>query len=78
MIRVKVDGKVLFDGDPGDWESRPPSEFADAIKPGAYISSWMKPMMLALSDAVVTNRNIRVNIVTKSRDEYTMTVKMST
>lgn len=77
MIRVKVDGKVLFDGDPGEWEQKPPDAFKEAIKPGAYIQSWMKPMMIALSDAVTTNRDIRVNIVTKSAAEYTMTVKMT-
>lgn len=77
MIRVKVDGKVMFDGDPGEWEQRPPAQFADAIKPGARIDAFMKPMMLALSDAVVTGKDIRINIVTKSALEYTMTVKMS-
>lgn len=77
MIRVKVDGKVIFDGDPGEWEARPPTEFAEAIKPGAHIQPYMKPLMIALSDAVVANRDIRVNIVTKSAAEYMMTVKMT-
>ena len=77
MIRVKVDGKVIFNGEPGEWETRPPEEFADAIKPGAHIDGYVKPMMIALSDAVVMNKDVRINVTTKSRFEYSMTVKMT-
>lgn len=74
MIRVKVNGRTLFNGDAGEWVNRPPTQFQDMIKPGAKPAPWMKAIGVVLADALVLNSDMRINVVTKF-ETWTMTVE---
>lgn len=76
MIQIKVDGKILFKGELVDWEERPPSEFQDAIKPGHRPDPWMKAVMVTMSDALILNKDLRINVLSKP-DGFEMKVKIT-
>lgn len=64
-IRVRVDGRELFNGQAGEWISRPPDVFRDAIRPDAVPEPWMKAIMITLADTVTLQKGVKINVRTK-------------
>ena len=75
MMRIKIDGKTVFQGDVGDWERRPPSEFKDAIKPGAKMEPYTKALMVLMHDAVILKLDLHVTIKTNPKG-FSMDVRV--
>lgn len=65
MIKIKIDNRIMFKGTLGEWIHRPPSEFEDAIKPGAKPEPWMKAIAIALSEAITTGREVNITVLTR-------------
>lgn len=63
-MKIKVDNRIIFKGTLDEWVARPPSEFQDAIKPGAAPAPWMKSIAIALADAVTTNKQVSITVLT--------------
>jgi len=64
-VRLRIDGDTVFNGDAGAWEHRAPDVFKDAIRPGAAIAPWLKAVAVTMSDALMTNGSMKINVRTK-------------
>lgn len=74
MITIKIDKKVLFKGEAGEWIQKTPSAFKDAIKPGARPAPWMKAIAITLADALMSNNSIKISVTT-GPGKWTMAVE---
>lgn len=73
-FKLTVDGTELFDGDMGEWTRTPPEFVKDRIKPGAKAEQWWKPVMIILTDTLIANRDVEVEILQSPPNEWTMRV----
>lgn len=73
-IRISIDGEWIFKGRLGEWISKPPNQFKDAIKPGANPEPWMKAIMISMMDAVTQQQSMTIKVQTNGRD-WDMSVK---
>ncbi len=60
---VIIDGHTMLDANLDEWHQTPPQQFADLIK-GGTPQPWMKPIMLALTDALIQNNSIHIEATT--------------
>lgn len=65
MNKIRVDGKLIFKGELGEWISRPPAEFTDAVNPNATPEPWLKVILIAMADAVTMNQTVDITVRTK-------------
>lgn len=65
MIKIKVDSVTLFKGTLGEWVSRPPDIFKDAINPGASPQPHMKAILIAVADAVMMQTPMTITVKTR-------------
>ena len=65
MIKIKVDNRILYKGELGEWIKRPPDVFRDAIRPDKPPEPWMKAILIALSDVVASDRDTHITVSTK-------------
>ncbi|CNJ63483.1 Uncharacterised protein [Mycobacterium tuberculosis] len=72
---ITTDGQLLYDGHIDQWQERPPEELIPLITPQANPQPWMKNVMVALTDAAITDRNITITVTTHARDGWTLTVE---
>lgn len=73
-IRIRVDGRVMFNGSLKQWATKPPDLFKEAIKPDVKTDPWMRPAMVAMHEAVITETSIDIDVTTSSTG-YILEVK---
>lgn len=73
-IRITIDDKVEFDGNPGEWVSTPPDFIKDVIKPDGRPQPHMQGVMMAMTNAVMRDEATSISVKTWT-DGWTMTVK---
>lgn len=76
MITIKVDKKILFKGEAGEWVQRTPDVFKDAIKPDNKPAPYFKAMAIILADALMSGSSIKISVTT-GPGRWTMEVVMS-
>ena len=74
MISIKVNRRILFRGELGEWINKPPDEFKEVIKPGVKAKPYMKAIMVTLADSAITGANLTVNVTTR-KGGWTMVVE---
>lgn len=65
MIKIKIDNRIAFKGEPGEWKKRPPDEFKDAIDPRTPAKPWMKAILIAMADAIYETRSTTITAHSK-------------
>lgn len=65
MIKIKIDNRIAFKGELGEWKERPPDEFSEAIKPGGRPQPHMKAVLIAMADAVMSQQDVSITVLTK-------------
>ena len=65
MIKIKVDDRILFKGELGEWIKRPPDVFRDAIQPDKSPAPWMKAILIAMADVVGSKQDTHISVSTK-------------
>lgn len=73
-VKIVIDDKVEFNGDPGEWVSTPPDFIKDVIKPDGRPAPHMQGIMVAMTNAIMRNEPTSINVKTWA-DGWTMTVK---
>ena len=61
---VVVNGDVLLDADLSQWRHKPPEEFTNLIRPDSQNRPWMKAVLVALSDALLTGAPVVIEATT--------------
>lgn len=64
-MKIRIDDEMVFRGTIGEWETRPPDRFRDAIKQGAAPQPWMKAILVTVADAVMMERSVNITVKTK-------------
>lgn len=64
-IKVKIDNRIAFKGTLEEWVRRAPDEFKNAIVPNAKPQPWMKAILIAMADAVVTSTPSNITVRTR-------------
>lgn len=65
-MRVTVDGRVLMDGDTGEWSLNPPELVTEQLKAGAKPAPWMRALMLTMAEAGMSERAMVVDVKTRA------------
>jgi hypothetical protein len=73
-VQIVIDDTLEFDGDLNEWVSTPPDFIKDRIKPGMTPQPHMKGVLMAMTDAVLQDQAISINVKTWT-DGWTMTVR---
>lgn len=58
--RITIDNVVEFDGSVTEWSRKPPDMFRDQIKPDAQPKPWMKAIMIAMAEGVMTKKSMNI------------------
>lgn len=61
---IVVDGEKLLDADLTEWRQKPPEQFAELIRCDPQRRPWMKAILVALSDALLTDTAISIEATT--------------
>lgn len=64
-LKIKIDNRIAFNGTLGEWKSRPPTEFKDAVAQGAAPQPWMKAILIAAADAVMHEQSVSIHARTR-------------
>jgi hypothetical protein len=65
-VKLTVDGVVEFNGQLGSWVSRPPEFIRKHLEPGAASpDTWVKAVMLSISDSVLLEADIDIDVRTR-------------
>jgi hypothetical protein len=65
-MRVTIDGKVVMNGNIGQWTTEPPKIITDQLKPNAKPAPWMRALMLTLADAALSEHALTVDVKTRA------------
>lgn len=76
-IALYVNGHVEFDGELNEWVATPPDFVKDMLKPEVTVAPWMKAVMLSLTDAVMQNKSLSMDVRT-SEKSWQLTVETVT
>lgn len=72
-VRIVVNGYVEMDEELGEWQDRPPSFIRDHMKPGTLHRPHMKMVLIALTEAIMSDASVEIVADTAARG-YTLTV----
>lgn len=62
---ITVDGRTLLNGDLGQWQTKPPAELAQHLKPGTPHQPGIRALLVALGDAVRMNKNTSIQLTNR-------------
>lgn len=65
-IQIIINGTQEFSGDVEEWEAKRPDTFRDALKPGAQPKPWMKAVMIAFTDAILSKQSVIIDCTHRS------------
>lgn len=72
-VRIVVNGKVEMDENLGEWQDKPPSFIRDHMKPGTVHQPYMKMVLIAMTEAVMSDASVQIAADT-TPNSYTVTV----
>lgn len=72
-VRIIINGNVKMDENLGDWLEKPPSFIRDHMKPGTTHQPYMKMVLIAMTEAVMSDASVQIAADTV-KDGYTVTV----
>lgn len=72
-VRIIVNGDVQMDENLSEWRDTPPSFIRDHMKPGTLHQPYMKMVLIAMTEAVMSDASVQIAADT-TPSSYTLTV----
>lgn len=73
-VRIVINDTLEFDGEPHEWQTKPPDLFRDMIKPNTKPAPWMIAIATTMNDALMRDEPVDI-IVTHRSNRWQMNVE---